>query len=499
MRCSIVVTMYLMTMFFEMVGLISSFIFLVVIIDIVTIFVMIFMEKMDPRTFVAWLLLLIFLPILGFVLYLFLGTSLYRKHTFVPKHINDEKLLEAYKLDEEYFKSKTNDLKDERVRDFVHLIKNAGGWAYTDNNDMDFFKTGIEKMDSLFEDLRNARKNILLEYYIIRNDECGNEFMDILIQKLKEGVEVRLLTDAFGNGKGPKKKIYEFKKAGGHFALFHNSANLILSPKKNNRNHRKIAIIDGSIAYCGGINIGNEYLGKGDLGFWRDSSVRIRGSGILPLCMRFIFDWDYAAKKDQILNFEKYISEDAINNKGTEGMQIISGGPDTDESNPIKMQYLAMIRNSKKILYMETPYLIPDDALMEELKCAAMAGVDVRIIIPDKPDHLFVYWNSLSAADKLMRCGVKVYHYHRGFMHSKTIISDDILCSVGSANIDDRSLVLNFETNVMAYSEKLRNEMYDAFMEDLGYSEEYSCEDYARNNTKTKIRIAVSHLFEKIS
>jgi cardiolipin synthase A/B len=486
--------------FFTFLDVISIFVWLIIIIDVIAIFVLLFLERMDPRSFVAWLTIFIFLPFLGVVLYLFLGCTLYRKHAFTLKGMEDEKLADTYLKELDRIELDVDaDKIDPDIRNFAKAIKNAGGWGYSNNNDIELITEGQKKMDMLFFDLRQSKKFILFQYYILRDDEVGKELMEILTQKVKEGVEVYLLTDAFGNGNGPKAGIREFKAAGGHFALFHRSIKLLLSPKKNNRNHRKIAIIDGEISYCGGYNIGKEYVNHGRFGYWRDASLRIKGGAIVPLTTRIIADWNYTSKKDMITDPKKYLLNAPYENKGEERAQVVSGGPDTYKNNPVRSQYLEMIRQARKTLYITTPYLTPDETITECIKCAAMAGVDTRIIVPAVGDHIFVHWNTLSAANELMKHGVKVYLHQNGFNHAKTIICDDAFLSVGSANMDDRSLNLNFETNVMVYSRKIRDQMYEMFIHDLKYCSEYSCEEYESMPLKYRIRTKISYFFKLIS
>lgn len=488
-------------MFFAFVNLIADFVWLIVIVDVISILLLLFLEKMDPRTFVAWLLIFIFLPFLGVVLYLFIGCTLYRKHIFTPKNLNDQRLMNAYLEETASIESDAGAAEmDPYLTTFAMTMKKAGAWGYSNNNDVGVISMGTEKMETLFNDLRNAKSFILFEYYIIRNDPVGNELMDILTEKVKEGVEVFLATDSFGNGKGPRKGIRKFRKAGGRFATFHNPIYLLLSPKKNNRNHRKIAVIDGEIAYCGGFNIGNEYVGKGRFGRWRDVSVRIMGGGVLPLTIRFIGDWNYMSKaKDRIDGVADYLRDAPYDHKGTERLQIVSGGPDTLDNNPVKTQYLEMIRTARKHIYITTPYLGPDDCLFETLRNSALSGVDVKIIIPAVGDHIFVHWNTLSSANELMKYGAKVYLYQNGFVHSKTIISDNVYASVGSANMDERSLRLNFETNVMIYSSKIHDELLDVFNEDLKNCTEYSCEEFDSMPLKYKVRTKISQFFKYIA
>ena len=345
----------------------------------------------------------------------------------------------------------------------------------------------------MMADLRSAKRFILIEYYIIRNDHDGNEFVSLLTQKVREGVEVRLMTDAFGIGKGPKEGIFRFRNAGGHYAMFHSSINLLLSPKKNNRNHRKIAIIDGRVAYCGGFNIGDEYRGEGPLGHWRDATVRVTGAGILPMTVRFCADWQYcASRRDRLRPIDEYLDRSMADNAGSDRMQLVSGGPDSMPNNPVQMQYLSMIVNARRRLYITTPYLGPDESMIAALGNAARSGVDVRILIPDKKDHIFLYWNNLTYANMLMKAGVRVWRYNDGFVHEKMMLMDDTCCSIGSANLDHRSLTLNFESNAMIYSPRINAEAAERFLEDLERSTEYSCEEYERRTPMMKLRMAVS-------
>lgn len=471
----------------------SEIVSVIVIFDIAALLALMFLERYDPRVFVTWLVMLVLAPPVGFILYMYLGATIYNRMRFMPKNVTDTQLMTAAEYQSNLLEEDLGgDPEKAEMYRMAKCMDRSGAWSYSDDNEITLFTEGHEKLSSLLNDLRSAEKSILMEYYIIRNDEIGNELMDILTQKVREGVEVRLLTDAFGIGKGPKEGIFRFRNAGGHYATFHSSLNLLLSPKKNNRNHRKIAIIDGKMAYCGGFNIGNEYQGEGPLGHWRDASVKVVGSGILPMAVRFSADWQYCAKRDPLKPLGHYLGEVTIPYKGNVRMQLVSGGPDTMPNNPVQMQYLAMIANAKRRLYITTPYLAPDESMILALANAARSGVDVRILIPDKKDHMFLFWNNMSYANALMKAGVRVWRYNDGFVHEKLIAMDDWCCSVGSANFDIRSFTLNFETNVMIYSEEVTRQAVDQFLADLDRSTEYSCEEYDRRTTMMKIRMAIS-------
>ncbi len=467
--------------------------FLIIISDILFLIVILMTEKKNPSKIVVWALVFLLLPFVGFILYIFIGQTVYSDRAFRLKSLNDEKTKELV----EYDRGTADREENPEYRQLAKTMQNFGSIGYTTNNTVTLYTLGEDKFRDLYADLRSAKKFIHLEYYIIRNDELGNELMQILTEKVKEGVEVKLLTDDFGWGKGPQKAIKAFQKAGGEFALFHKVFTLMLSPKKNNRNHRKLAVIDGKVGYCGGFNIGDEYLGKGPLGFWRDTAVRVVGAGIIPIHMRFEMDWEYASKST--LDIASYYKDVEIDQSGDAKMIAVSGGPDVAAFNPIRMEYLTLINNAKKSVYIHSPYFIPDNSLRDALSLAAARGVDVRIIIPDKPDHLFVFWNNISSAYDVMGNGVKVFMYNRGFVHSKTMVVDEEFCSVGSANFDDRSLVLNFETNMVIMSKDIGKQMADAFNEDLEYCTEYKREQFENLTFIQSIRVAISRLFANLA
>ena len=299
-----------METFLSYTNVISDLVMVIVVFDIIALLIMLFLERYDPRVFFTWLVVLILLPPVGFILYMYMGSTIYNRRKFMPKNVTDQQLMVAAEHQGNLLEiDLADDPEKAEMYRMAKALERAGAWSYSDDNDVVLYTDGKEKMDAMFADLRNARHSILIEYYIIRNDRRGNELMDILTQKVREGVEVRLLTDGFGIGKGPKEGIYRFRNAGGHYAMFHSSLNLMLSPKKNNRNHRKIAIIDGKVAYCGGFNIGDEYQGEGPLGHWRDASVRVEGLGILPMAVRFSADWQYSARKDPLEPLGHYLGD----------------------------------------------------------------------------------------------------------------------------------------------------------------------------------------------
>ena len=460
---------------------------MIYLMDLVLMLALFVLERSNPSRALFWMMALLLLPVIGFVLYLFFGQSFYSKYAFRPKGTTDAIVDEMSQKGVEAIENYGGTDEDSRM---AKSINSAGGLFFTSDNDVDLYTDGNAKFDDFKEDLRNARRFIHVEYYIIRKDALGNEIMDILTEKAREGVEVRLLVDAIGFNTGVKEKK-RFKEAGGRLCMFHSMATCMLSPKKNNRNHRKLAVIDGEIGYIGGFNIGVEYLGKGEFGHWRDSAVRIKGSAVNALCVRFGLDWKYASREN-ILAERRYYPE--CDFEGDIPVQIVSGGPDMETTNGIAFQYMQMINQANESIFIHTPYFGPGDAFIMALRAAAMRGVDVRIIIPDIGDHPFVYWANRKYASMVMEDGVKVYEYHDGFVHSKTMVVDGHWCSVGSANFDDRSMRLNFEANAMVYSDEIGKEMIDAFEEDLGRCTEYTMEMFSDRTLIQRVRTNISWL-----
>ena len=481
--------------FLDVYGNVLDFIY---IISVVLVVILVLLEKSDPKTIAIWMVVLLLFPIFGFIIYLFFGQTFYSRRQFSIKNLDDEKIL---KLQSEFMPPDAEGMTDEDVKIFATGMSNIGRSPHSMNNHVDLHTEGESFYKDLLDDLRKAKNFIHAEYYIIRNDVLSNEFMDILISKAKEGVRVKLMIDAIGNNRGPFEKIKELRKAGGEYTLFHRTVTVLLSPKKNNRNHRKLAVIDGDVGYVSGFNIGDEYLGKSEKGYWRDTGIRILGNSVFSLNLRFLMDWGYATKTSLDANdpgLRKYLPLDMEKKYGDDVVQIISGGPDSEE-NPIEMQYLKMIYSAKKSVYIHTPYLTPSSDVMKALALAAQSGIDVRVIMVDRPDHAFVFWASLWFSKELIEKGVRIFHYKKGFIHSKAIVVDGKYCSVGSANLDQRSMTLNFETNAMMYSEKLGEKMNIAFIEDLAHCKEYTRSDYSQYTRRRNFKIRFARLFSSLA
>ena len=467
--------------------------------NIVLAITVIFLERKNASSAWAWLLILYFLPLIGFLLYLLLGRQLRKKHLFRwdgRKNIGIDKLI-SYQIDA--VKTGKLDYRINHVEEYNQLIYmnlTSSNAVLTQDNDVKIFTDGMDKFEALIEDIKNAKEHIHIQYYIFKLDNLGTRILNALIERAKHGVKVRILYDEMGSRGVKKHHFNELIKYGGEIEVFFPSILPLFNPRLNFRNHRKIVVIDGRISYTGGFNVGDEYLGLNNkFGYWRDTHLRIEGSSVHPLQTRFLLDWNQASQKHRVHYSERYFP--AIPLKGVTAMQIISSGPDTEWAN-IKNGYIKLIANAKKHVYIQTPYFIPDESFFDAVKIAALSGVDVRIMIPNKPDHMFVYWATYSYVGMLLDVGAKIYIYDNGFIHAKMIVVDDEAASVGTANIDNRSFTLNFEVNAFIYDIDVSHSLSEIFERDMLDSYELTKALYAQRSRWIKFKESLSRLLSPI-
>ncbi|MES9684291.1 cardiolipin synthase [Bacillus sp. AFS001701] len=478
---------------------INNFLTILLIINILLAGVLVFIEKRDVVATWAWLMILLFIPIVGFLLYLFLGRQLKQKN-FYHLSTKESTYLQLAVTDQaNKIHNDQSFLQDELLSKHSHLImmnlKSANALLTTDN-EIQTFRDGHEKFNSLFKDIQLAQKEINVQYYIIQRDSLGKKLRDELSKKAAEGVKVRVLYDDIGSKRITPSFFKELVKHGGEVRAFFPSFLRLINFRLNNRNHRKLCIIDGRIAYIGGFNIGNEYLGiDKKFGYWRDTHFRIKGESVNQIQGRFILDWQQATNQP-VHNIEEF-SFNNVKNIGSTPIQIVASGPNS-ETEHLKNMYVKLIMSAKKCVYIQTPYFIPDTSIMDACKIAILSGIDVRIMIPSKPDHPFVYWASLSYAGELLSYGAKILLYENGFLHAKTIVIDHEVASVGTTNIDTRSFKLNFEINAITYSEEKASELQNLFLLDSNHSSELTIEKYQERSVIIKLKEAISRLLSPI-
>lgn len=473
--------------------------FFVTIFTVYTIFigVVIFFESKDPARTMAWLLILFVLPFVGFVFYIMFGQNYRRKRLFAKKKRIGSKHLE-----------KTTRLQKEIIEDFpmsgalgspvtqrlVRLLLNNSNALFTVNNKTEIYSDGRETYSAILRALRGAEDHIHLEYFIIRDDRIGNIIRSILIEKARAGVEVRLIYDSVGCWRLGKAYLKGLEAGGVQVKPFFPVIFPVLSRELNYRNHRKIIVVDGRIGFLGGLNIGDEYLGRNPhLGYWRDTHMRIEGEGAYILQNIFLKDWEFVS--GEYLEALRYYPK--LTYEGQELLQISSSGPDSDWES-IMQAYFTMITGAQTRIWIMTPYLVPDRSLNMALKTAALSGVDVRILIPSKPDHFTVYWASRGNIEELLEAGVRVYTYENGFIHSKVFLVDDSAASVGTANLDIRSLEINFEVNAFIYDAKTIGKLKRDFLSDLKQSREILLEDHKSRGLFTRFLEAYGRLLSPL-
>lgn len=477
----------------EAAGKIVTVIFTLTIIFVA---VVIILENRNPSKTLAWLLVLLFLPVLGLILYLLFGIN-YRKRKLVKKkeieildfqlrQINDQ----LQSVSNDYYLSGLSYGK----RLVSLLLKNSNS-PFTTNNKAKVLTDGEEKFTELIDDLKNAQDHIHLEYFIIRDDILGKRIQKILIDKARKGVTVRLIYDGVGSRSLGVGYLFELKNAGAEVVCFLPVVLPFFHSKMNFRNHRKIIVIDGKVGYVGGLNIGDEYLGiSSRFVNWRDTHLKLEGESVYFLQNIFIQDWSFAGGQE-IKDREKYFPP--LGYYDPTGVQIATSGPDSDWE-AILQAYFTLISSAEKKIYITTPYFIPDDSILMALKTAALSGIDVRLIVPGKPDKRIVYWASHSYFDDLLAAGVKIYKYYKGFIHAKVVLIDDIVSSIGTANMNSRSFQLDFEVNALIYDEEIYNRLESDFLNDLEYCKELSLEEFRARSLLTRFNESWSRLFSPL-
>jgi cardiolipin synthase len=469
---------------------------LILLSDAVAVLTLIFFERRDPESVLSWLFTVITLPIAGFVLYLLFGFKYFKTRSFGLKSTGDQVVLTRVRKGEELgFRDETTQNLTGLVAypDLARLLWADSAAFLTAGNQVDVFTNGHDKFEALFEAIAAAKNHIHLEYYILRDDALGERLLLALEAKAREGVHVRLLYDDLGN-KIPRLRYRALTAAGGRVSGFYRALVPSVGLRLNYRNHRKIVVIDGAVAFVGGFNVGDEYLGLGPLGAWRDSAVRIRGAAVRSVQLRFVLDWNYATKEGLTLGGSYFLPGPTA---GTASIQIVSGGPDTTW-NPPREQYVKMVDAARKTCYLQTPYFIPDGSVMTALRIAALSGVDVRIMIPAKADQPFVHSVSMSNVGELLEAGVRAFAYNDGFLHAKTVTIDDCVTSIGSANWDLRSFKWNFETNAVIYDRALGESYRRTFEDDMTRCTEITRESYAKRTRRTRMKESLCRLFSGV-
>lgn len=431
-------------------------IFIIYAVTTISIIVVVLSENRNPVKSLAWVTVLLLLPLLGIILYIFFGRNIQNTRKMSRRNRRLLKKRE-HKAPSDYHSLDLGAESAQQIR-LAHSLTGAG--FYTGNT-VDVFTNGADKFEALKADLRAAERFINIEYYIFENDRIGNEIATILIERARAGVAVRVIYDHVGSFSVRSRFFKNMKNAGIQIFPFFEVTFPQLGTRINWRNHRKICIIDGKIGYLGGMNIADRYIDGGKFNCWRDTHVRVRGPVIAALQHSFVLDWHFMGQP---------LITDPIDPGQPEGgnvaAQLLTSGPTSQWSN-IAFMFHKAIANAKRRIYIQTPYFLPTDALLKDLITAALARVDVRIMIPRHSDSVLLNYASSSYITECLRAGVKIYFYEPGMLHSKAIIIDDEFVTIGSTNFDFRSFEHNFEGNLFFYSREFNERMLAVYRDDL--------------------------------
>ncbi|HZJ80267.1 MAG TPA: cardiolipin synthase [Dysgonamonadaceae bacterium] len=436
---------------------ITEIVYLITVIGVITVIIS---ENRNPIKTITWIMVLIFLPIIGFVMYIVFGQN-YTKRRFMSKRmyskIKTRPLAEINPNELTHYPSKYIDL--------IKLLRNSNQAQLLYGSSVEFFVTGRDKFDALFRDLDKATQHIHIEYYAWDDDVIGNLLKDLLIKKSGQGVKIRVIVDGVGSWRVKNSFYEQMRSAGIEVEEFMKVKFPMFTSHVNYRNHRKVVVIDGQVGYTGGMNVADRYINGPSWGNWRDTHIRIEGKGVQGLQSVFLIDWFMVSKS--LITARKYFPP--LENFGDNIMQVVSSGP-YSSAREILQGFMQAIFGAESYIYIQTPYFIPPESLSEALIAASIRGVDVRLMVPRKSDTLLVQLASRSYFKKLLIAGVKVYFYEPGFLHSKLIVIDDALTMIGSANLDVRSFEQNLEVVAFVYNEVTAMRGKAIFVEDQNSS-----------------------------
>ncbi len=463
---------------------------------VITLSIFIILKNKNPVKTLSFLFALAALPFLGLVVYYFFGQDYRKSKIFEKKYIlNNDRIKEwrqQFKLDQEEKEGFREDF-GEGIYKIYTLLKHNEKAILTFDNEVEILVNGEKKFERLREDLYNAENHIHMEYFVLFDDKLGTELIDILSKKAKEGVAVRLVYDDVGSDISSKAKEKMTKAGVQHFPFmpvrFSNSTS-----KMNYRDHRKIVVVDGTTGYVGGINLDQKYDNSYDNErYWRDTHIRLQGGAVGSLQSSFLLTWNFVTGDETEINHDlfpdhKPESQDPV------AIQMAASGPDTDWANIMEALFCA-ITGARKRVYITSPYYMPNDAIFTALKTAARSGVDVRVILPYESDSWAAQYASDSYIEETLESGIRVFRYSKGFVHAKTMLVDDRLSTIGTANLDYRSFGLNFEITALIYNKAINDQMASIFENDLQHCEEVILDRWRERGLGRKLKESFSRLW----
>ena len=435
---------------------------------------------------VAWVVALNAIPYVAVPAYWILGRSKFEGYV-TSRQEDDSEIRHIAKMAGQ----KTLNQRSNRAEESgaSRTGENLARIPYLTGNEVELLVDGDATFGNIFEGIATAEKYVLVQFFIIKDDDLGRELKAVLLERARAGVRVYVLYDEVGSNKLPKGYLKELRDAGVEIMDFHTRKGPGNRFQINFRNHRKIVVVDGHTAWVGGHNVGDEYMGRDpEFGHWRDTHVRIKGPAVLAVQLSFIEDWYWATEKTLDFHWDPHILTD----QGVDVLIFPTGPADRLES--ATLMFMTAINSAQKRLWIASPYFVPDESIMNSLHLAALRGVDVRILIPDKPDHLMVYLAAFSYFEEVAGTGIRFFRYTDGFLHQKVVLVDDEIAGVGTANFDNRSFRLNFEIMAVVADPGFAAEIEQMLLDDFEKSREMQPGDYENRSFWFKLGVRLARL-----
>jgi cardiolipin synthase len=442
-------------------------------------------ENRNPLRALTWIVVLVFVPVGGLLFYIFLGRD-YRKQRMISRR----SLKKLFRFSRSHHTSPASLHLAAASREEVNLLYNICGSKLYSGNDITVYTHGADFFEALIDEINRAERFIHLEFYIFQDDMLGHRVREALMCKAREGVEVRLIYDDVGSWSVKADFYREMRRAGIAVSGFLEVRFPQLANKINYRNHRKIVVVDGRVGFIGGMNIADRYRDGVAWGTWRDTQIRIAGPAVAGLQTAFSVDWYFTDK--QLLWDDRYFP--TVEMQGDVAMQIATSGP-IGEWRGLMLAIVKAIAMARQYVYIQTPYFLPTETLLTAMQSAALAGVDVRLMIPERADSRLIQIGNHSYVRQMLKAGVKVYFYKAGFLHAKMVAVDDELCTVGSTNMDFRSFEHNFEANAFIYDAAMTRRLKRIFLADQQQCERITCQAWRKRPLGKRFIESVIRLF----
>lgn len=441
---------------------------------------------------IAWAGSLVMMPYFALIPYLVFGSSNFAGYVNA-RRFNDVRLREVrHGMDPKERLARAASIVHAPTQAGLSALPRLTGLPCLANNHVRLLINGRETFDAIFAAIREAQRVVIVQFFIVHDDALGRALQDLLCEKVAQGVQVYFLFDSIGCHALPRRYVRTLREGGVDARAFATHRGFVNRFQLNFRNHRKLVVVDGARAFVGGHNVGVEYLGeRAPLSPWRDTHIEVRGAAVLDLQMAFAEDWYWAAREvPTLLPPPAAPAGDMI-------CQVVPSGP-ADAQETCSLFFVEAIQSARRRLWITSPYFVPDEAVFAVLRLAVLRGVDVRILLPARPDHLVVYAASTLYAHQAVMAGIRIYRYQPGFLHQKVVLIDDEAAAIGTANLDNRSFRLNFELMVMTADKTFAGNVATMLEDDFAQAREIGRDEYLHRSALLRVAMHVAKLFAPI-